>query len=104
MLTMPQVEIREGLPRVQSFTTTTARLISADSRRTVRANLDRYLAQGRDLLVTEAALSSFSSADVTEELTARVALMIQGYHEMADVDLELAEADLPATYEVLPPE
>jgi hypothetical protein len=104
MPTIQEMEIRERPPRVQSFTTsTTSRLIDDDSLRVVRANLDRYLAKGRDLVVTQAVPSSYS-ADVVEDLTALVAHMAEGYRELASLDLEMAEADLPATYEVLPPE
>lgn len=87
-------------PRDTFLVDTTARPVSEESKRVVGAFQARWLASSRDeLLIFD--VPSYSHPGIVEELTERVALMVEGYQELGAFDLELAEADLPASFEAL---
>lgn len=66
--------------------------------------LERTLISGRDTLDEGWLDVGSTTTPLVDALTAETRLLRAGYLALADDDLLLAEADLPAMNEVLPPE
>jgi hypothetical protein len=105
VLEVETVKIQESDPGKAETITDTYRSPSVDEIETFWKVLKAEIATNRAPLATDwLTAGSSGTMPLVDVLTAEAHMLAEGYRLMADDDLALAEADLPATREVMPPE